>query len=561
MFAGLGDDPFLIEGDQPSPPLLPETVAGRWIEVALTPIDVDVFGSPTQQMWVPPRGAGTPVVFTIVPRAADLVALRISLYINKWVVRSYRVVARSADDEELVARHADALHAPLEVVRGLRWAMREEFRSDDEIDAGTAPESTPASLVVNLMDGKSNVSTNLPGRFPISIDADLPHKAVAIRNALFALEMDPDSGYRFERNGATPEAMDDSLIALARAGWGVASAILVDEADRKAFRDQTANAPIQVLETALRRDPMPWACIYDVEVHRTHRPRVCHALDKFSAGQPVPPCRSEPTCILGAGDDEREVVCPSHFWGFRSVIEQPLGQLSGDDTVVLTTPTGLLLGEPRPAVVPASSTGSVVGFNDTIDGAAEHAAALAALLARSPTFRVGGGVVVDGDDPVYNTIHDRDIGFLYLFCHAVGGDQMELGDPVPDVGTSTPLLLFGPDDVPGLDQGAVAGGIRWTTGPIVVLNGCHTGAFWSTSMSPFLVALYRNRLAAAVILTEVSVHPELAAWVGTDFTDRLCNGAPVGAALLALRRSLLAENNPCGLLYCVYGDHRVTMGR
>lgn len=69
----------------------------------------------------------------------------------------------------------------------------------------------------------------------------------------------------------------------------------------------------------------------------------------------------------------------------------------------------------------------------------------------------------------------------------------------------------------------------------------------------------RGTRRPTVVLTEIAIHPSLAIEVGLEFSQLVTDGVPVGDALLAVRRSLLGRTNPCGLLYCLYGDRRLRM--
>lgn len=71
-------------------------------------------------------------------------------------------------------------------------------------------------------------------------------------------------------------------------------------------------------------------------------------------------------------------------------------------------------------------------------------------------------------------------------------------------------------------------------------------------MAPLIETFTRNQ-AGAVIGTEVRVHKTFGALVGRELLRLFLTGMPIGEALLTVRRKLLAERNPLGLVYTLYG--------
>lgn len=405
----------IVDLEHPLTELLPDAQGGRWAEVGITPIDVEVVGSTTQQLWIPPTGPGPPALFTIIPRGDGLVAFRVTIYVDKWAIRSYRVVARTNDDEELVARHAAALYVGVDLARQLEWAVRQEFRNSDPIDTLDLPKRpAAASLVVNLMDGEPLITSNSPGRFATSANADLGRLGQQLRVALWELETNPVTGYRYQGGGVDPTHMDDQIVALAKVGWDAALWILPHPEDREAFRSATDADVIQVVETETRRTPMPWACIYDEEVDEDVPPAVCHALDRHPAGQPLPPCGSSPDCRLQPGVEARSVVCPRNFWGFRAVVDQSLGGLSKNGRAYLTPHSGLIAGPaPEPRVVTPNAK-PIVALNRSIDNNDDHAREVRDVLNTLPRFQSAQIAPIEGDVPVRHALRDTDAAFVYL---------------------------------------------------------------------------------------------------------------------------------------------------
>jgi hypothetical protein len=92
----------------------------------------------------------------------------------------------------------------------------------------------------------------------------------------------------------------------------------------------------------------------------------------------------------------------------------------------------------------------------------------------------------------------------------------------------------------------------WDHRPLVIVNGCSTAAFTPKALSPFVRKFTRDGGAGGVVATEVLVHKTLAADIAFRFLERVLDGNSVSAGLLAVRRSLLARNNPLGLIYTLF---------
>jgi hypothetical protein len=67
--------------------------------------------------------------------------------------------------------------------------------------------------------------------------------------------------------------------------------------------------------------------------------------------------------------------------------------------------------------------------------------------------------------------------------------------------------------------------------------------------SAFIAQFIRGRHAAAVIGTEVAIWEALATDIASSFLCHFLDGKTAGEALLRARRTLLARNNPLGLVH------------
>ena len=89
----------------------------------------------------------------------------------------------------------------------------------------------------------------------------------------------------------------------------------------------TEGAIIQVIQqrAGLGYSALPWALVYDHPfLPHTKRNRLCPDFP----GHPTDTCPNR---------DDPEVMCPTGFWGFRAIIEEPW---VATDTAVLSPPVG-----------------------------------------------------------------------------------------------------------------------------------------------------------------------------------------------------------------------------
>jgi hypothetical protein len=88
-------------------------------------------------------------------------------------------------------------------------------------------------------------------------------------------------------------------------------------------------------------------------------------------------------------------------------------------------------------------------------------------------------------------------------------------------------------------------------GPLVVLNGCHTGKYDPATLLSF-IHRFGALGAAGVIGTEIPIHEYLAEAFGRVLFRRLFAGDAVGRIVYDFRHELLRRRNPLGLVYVPY---------
>jgi CHAT domain-containing protein len=320
---------------------------------------------------------------------------------------------------------------------------------------------------------------------------------------------------------------------------------------------------------------IPWSCLYDrlydenQQMDEAGHPvshEVCLAsLPDAQGNLRGGPCGSLPGCPLHpdhvsarlAADRpvpiEKTVVCPRSFWGFKHVIEIPAQQASvvagaADPTAGRRPP------DIRDKVLRgAGSTQLLAGINEHCRLVTPHLTELDDVVARSAptaTWRAK----VTRRDPMLVALQSRDLDVIYFYCHARGG----LADPSvkPPCLELHDLTVVAPERINATHlyyKGA------WDHYPLVILNGCGTAGFSPDALSPFVIRFVRDRGAAGVLGTEIPVWEQLATAVARDFLRRFLAGEGAGPALLAVRRQLLAERNPLGLLYTLYAPAELAL--
>ncbi len=322
---------------------------------------------------------------------------------------------------------------------------------------------------------------------------------------------------------AAPELLDEWLPALAQAGRALVMELL--PAPPGAPPDQAGgvaaavppNGLVQINQNlaGLGHATIPWNFAYD---------------RRFLPGPGARACRTFATHGLDACPEataDPAVACPTGFWGYRYVLEQP--------------PTWVHKALPPPLLRPVAHNGKVVvNFNvdpsftrwqDHLDSLGK-AADLEVLTARSAAEVMS----------VWAADQARlDLVYFYAHHRTEGSPALAIGEQLIDR-----VFLDG-------------AGARWDGHPLVLLNGCGTGAAAVATYAP-IIDDFRARGACGVVGTECTVSELLAERVARDFLTLALAGHEIGPALLAARRALLTEHfNPGGLAWALYAVSDVTM--
>lgn len=334
--------------------------------------------------------------------------------------------------------------------------------------------------------------------------------------------------YLYESKAKNLDQLSAHLFMLAKRGYNFYDALVNSfagpgRAARKALEELMREPGyVQLVLQKGARQVLPLAVLYDhpldAGVPSVKSYRLC---DNFRTAleqnQPLAEC----SCFQGncPHREDRLVVCPSGFWGYRHYLGMPH---SVKDSPF--APAEIFYSD-KPEVAVASWTD--VDFKYRVN----HINNLKAWNNINWKF-------AEDRKSTINLLKDKQLSMVYFYCH--GG-----------MSNSFPYLLVGKDRneliVPSLIRSE---DIFWEDShPLVFINGCHT-----TSLSPeqtlnFVSAFVENALCAGVIGTEITIFEQLAVDFSTAFFKRFTNNVPVGKAIRDARLDILQQYNPLGLVY------------
>jgi CHAT domain len=370
-------------------------------------------------------------------------------------------------------------------------------------------------------------------------DGEMRAAVGAARDALYNIAADIGSKppkYRFDpdSNAATIKQLEQDMIQLAELGFELYSNIVTgkDRSFADALRKSlgATGATIQVAAVKSARYVFPWSLVYDYPLV-TGSLRLCPQFAADATRASVKPLSTQVCLTQGCPNHGKtDIVCPSGFWGFKHLIEQPLSadnepNASGKRDLILEIDGGPSGAEVSALMVVSRELAQVVPHEKELRGPNSFA------------FQVKDTKVEASEclkDPI-SSAH-----LVYFYCHG-GRDKARtwLG-----IGTGINERLR-PADLTGLQ-------IDWTdTHPLVFINGCHTADFTSDDLLNFNQVLSYCR-AAGVIGTEISVPESLARFFASGFLTQFRNGSTVGAAMREQRLGLLERCNLLGLAYTPY---------
>lgn len=479
---------------------------------------------------LPPPPADSPLLSIALrtPSTAGTVTARVCVYFRRQLLQSQRVTATVAESAE----------AP-----GTNRAETDFVLSGSLRDLEALGHRTVNILTNDDDDGGHTLAVvggEAPRSFPLT-DAEMRGKAGAARRALQHVCSTVRNGrphrYRFEPdNAGQPDRLLEDLRELARLGYTLFTDLVTDH-DR-AYADELRTAvrvptTIQVAITRSATYVFPWALVYDHRLVPHPRNVLCEKfLETARAGEPAGWVDDHACFTTGCPNaDDANVICPSGFWGFRHIIEQPLGaRPKARDGVPGARRVAGSQDAPRTIVSPGQVE-LLMAVSEELRGMPGHRAAVEALPdystdVRSDLFEIGA------------QLQRTDLQFVYFYCH---GGREDL-DVWLSVGRADRLY---PSNMEAWD-------IRWASvHPLVFMNGCETVGVTPDDLLTFLKTLAWCR-AAGVVGVEITIPELLAQRFAGDFLAEFAAGTPVGEVVRTGRRRLLEELNPLGLAYTPY---------
>jgi len=476
-----------------------------------------------------PKGGSTPEVsFRVVtPVQTGEVHLRLGVYYETNLVQSYLVTARVAPEQ---------MRMPEGAGDGW-WSVCEYTLSSDLANLDGLSSRRVCLWIGESKEGVSRAGISGAGGVDLGpgLDVNLTLIQSALehyRDLLHKTCCDPESKdpeepeylYKEDHTPLKEETFASRLLDLAELGqmlyerlFGTDRGRQVAEALHQIEASQTGPLVVQIARLTLDT-VFPWAVLYDRPLR--YNPGKNVICDRFL---------SEGTCGTDCPHaDDPDVVCPSGFWGFRYILEQPL-RPPGAFASIATQLTSS--GLPELALV----------FGPKLGLAKTHGQEVKTIVGDR-----GKETVYSDTTSLLEAMH-KGPELVYFYCH----------------GGNTPFrqwLVVGEDDP--LMPSYLGDGLRqvWAKdAPLVVLNGCHTGKYDPSTLLSFVHRLGAVG-AAGVIGTEIPIHERLGGHFGRYLIDHLLNGEPVGQIVYGFRWELLKQHNLLGLVYSPYCYADLRMG-
>ena len=511
---------------------LPEEDLAPFYQDGGLPLRVIIFSTdfgledPEQTLVLPEPPAGSdPVAFPVTaPVNAGQARLRVAVYHDNNLLQSIMITTAIADADSDDAGGQQGV---------VEWALSASLTDLDRF----------GRKAVNFLTNHGPDGTHLLAvvgddlREQLEMDAgELGRKVDASRGALQWVCGDPGKGekYRFEPdNRSKGTHFREHLSGMAELGYDLYVSLVLN---RDVFKQklQRALAHPTVIQAARMhscKSVFPWALVYDLPLHPGRKNEVCpEFLGLLKAGASADDLAQQP-CITDGCPHRKElnVVCPSGFWGFRHIIEQPLSTVEGNGSTTVPADDAL-------ATITVGN-GQLIqllnGYSKNLSLAENHRHELEAL-AHVKT-------VADFDlNEIGQGLQREDLDVVYFYCH--GGNRR--GKAWLGVGARPPDELYATD--------LYAWEVRWLTRhPLVFINGCDTIGMRPDDLLSFNEILVWSK-AAGLMGSEITIPETLGRAVGQQFLKQFVAGCPVGDAVRQLRLELLAGFNPLGLAYTPY---------
>lgn len=497
------------------------------LRVAIRSTHFDV--SPALQgLDLPTHGLSPTRDFRIVPRALGRGSLEVDLLFEGRLLRTRRVevhVVAGADDP--VPETAWPVQDAWDVFEGIAELSPEAVKEQPRrrLSITVERDGELIGLRVYRWDGKDLgfAETRLT---PQGLGSQLD----GLREGLARAMDDLTGGVGL--NADQLSLLTEILAKLASVGRSFRRNLLRRADELEGFTEALDGADVVQVAPLSTQVGVPWEMLYDrpIETWREQQSDRIRPCPSLAAGDLPEPGAACPSC----GD--AKVVCPNGFWGFRRVIEQlPYRRGRRDaETGHLPSPPPRTLGADLPIRLDACT------FRN-FGRRQQHLENLGAL-APAERWTVVEASDLDSIEATLRQAGER-TDLLYFYAH---GGVDEHGRPYVKIGEGKGAELIENDfeawEIDFHDRR-----------PLVILNICDS-AHYSPASFENLVQLLADLGASGVIATQCDIREMLADAMAKELFSRLLDNEPVGPALLASRRALLARLDPRGLVYSLFAE-------
>lgn len=551
---------------------------GVWLEVGVSGIEFEVLGEPVQELWLPRSTPSEFIYFAVSPRIAGAARLLYCIYYQHNLIQSFRLAAFTLEpgQEDKPAEQrgpllASALDLTEETTRDVCYLSRLEYSLTSGADGIETRPARDLSIAANDLNGVTVITLKGPDEFKVILPGNLRVLVSDVRKTLKEVSANPKPGepdpakwnYAFGPY-PKPDALQNALRKMARVGWYLYDQMFQDDDQKKLDKLLSEERRLISVAHLLRDKVIPWAALYDrpyepdtkeVAVGTELRPTVedvcLVALPNPDGSLPVSECGKHKDCPLHE-DRKREyekegkvvlretIVCPLRFWGFKHIIEIPPQQVAAG--AAARPQRDRILDDREGPQLAAAYNASLLLWDD-------HWKELEKLAPwKTKTDAKRRALILQA-------LQNEELDIIYFYCHARGG--------VDDAAENPEHLVFQDGPQAAIEKLTASGFLnvpKWRHHPLVILNGCGTVGFSPDALSPFLKKLVDDLEAAGVLGTEVTIWEELATQAAKYFLEKFLADENA-EALLTMRRLLLANRNPLGLVYTLYAPAHLMLGK
>jgi hypothetical protein len=513
--------------------VIPEPELARFYSEEGIPLRVELYSSDFQILQSsqiltlpPPPEESNPVMFDVItPRSNCVARMRICIYFEQNLVQSLLVQA-VVGDSKLKTN-----------IKG-NIAEVDYSLSDSLTNVNRLP---PRTLNIAMNDRGNGThsffiaGSGLKRQFDFG-EGEINSVVKKARNMLQSICSVNDSRgemqYRYNSdNKGNEKGFIKDVKRLAEVG-SILYAEIITKQDRT-FQDQLyqtlgqSEAIIQISSMKSAKYVFPWALVYDKPLVQGDYNVCPQFLADLKKGGPPGHLNSQSCIMYGCTHQaDSSVICPSGFWGFKHIIEQPL-------SLETTKRTG---GKEVPLQIEIKglTTSMMMGVSLDLSDVEKHKQEIEML----------GDVDIDlmqTKQQIGIGLQRKDLHLIYFYCHGGRkGHETWLG-----IGKHEKLV---PRDL------VVGWKVHWPIEhPFVFINGCHTVDVTPDDFVDFNKTLSWCE-ASGVMGTEITIPESLGRHFASGFLQRFLNGNNVGIAVRGQRLAMLENYNLLGLAYTPYSS-------